>query len=130
MRGLIPGGLFVCGQDLVLREIPSVAAFTVTAAGVRFRAFAILSRPLFSFVIVFIVLTSSFDHRTSLLFFLGMSTPIDGARFLGINPIQVKLRFLQIKSAIHRRSFAVYIALTHLARPKRLGSLPETVRPK
>jgi hypothetical protein len=95
------GRSFYFGQDLVLREIPRVAAFTVTAAGVRFRAFAILLRPLFSFAIVFIVLTSSFDHRTRLLFFLGMSTPIDGARLLGINPIQVKLRFLQIKSAIY-----------------------------
>ena len=94
----------------MLREIPSAAAFTVTAAGVRFRAFAILARPLFSFAIVFIVLTSSFDHRTRLLFFLGMSTPIDGARLLGSIRFRSSYVFLQIKSAIHRRSFAVYIA--------------------
>jgi hypothetical protein len=82
----------------VLREIPRAAAFTVTAVGVLFKALAILSRPFFAFAIVFIVLTSSLDHRTRFLFCLGINTPLLGARLLKTDPIHVKLRFLQTDS--------------------------------
>jgi hypothetical protein len=72
----------------------------VTAAGVLFKALAILSRPLFSFAIVFIALTSSLDHRTRFLFCLGISTPLLGARLLETDLIHVKLVFLQTASLL------------------------------
>ena len=76
----------------MLREIPSAAAFTVTAAGVLFNALAILSRPFFALAIVFIVLTSSLDHRTRFRFFLGISTPLLGGRLLETDLMHVKLQ--------------------------------------
>ena len=73
-------------------DIPSVAALTDTAAGVRLRNFAILTRPAFCLDIVLRVLRSSFDHNTRLLVFLGISTPPIEARVLRIDVIHVKLR--------------------------------------
>jgi hypothetical protein len=60
-------------------DIPSVAALTVTAPGVRFKDFAILTRPAFCLAIVLRSLTSSFDHSTRLLIFFGIIAPTLGA---------------------------------------------------
>jgi hypothetical protein len=59
-------------------ETPRFAALTVTAAGVRFKDFAILSRPAFCFAIVLSVLRSSLDHNTRTLFFLAISHSSSG----------------------------------------------------
>jgi len=65
--------------------MPSFAAITVVAPGVRFKTFEILATPDFAFAIVFICLKSVFVHgRRSSFFALAIFSPIALIARLGL----------------------------------------------